>query len=114
MRNRNRRSARLTITISRDSSRPRPRRTGDRSGRRRLWLSRHQASPGGGEGGWGLPGGGRRRPAALRPRADPLMVLDLDSDKVVGDIPNLSGVHGVALAPISAVAEHGQVLRSKR
>src|SRR5882724_4219483 len=46
---------------SRDSSRPRPRRTGDRSGRRRLWLSRHQASPGGGRRGLGLPGGGRRR-----------------------------------------------------
>jgi DNA-binding beta-propeller fold protein YncE len=27
------------------------------------------------------------------------MVIDLDNDKVVGDIPNTPGVHGIAIAP---------------
>ena len=55
--------------------------------------------PVGGEGGWDYLS---VDPAARRlyvTRGTHVMVLDLDSDKVVGDIPNLSGVHGVALAP---------------
>jgi YVTN family beta-propeller protein len=55
--------------------------------------------PLGGEGGWdylSVDGAARRLYVT---RGTHVMVLDLDSDKLVGDIPNLSGVHGVALAP---------------
>ncbi len=55
--------------------------------------------PLGGEGGWDYltfdPGSGRLYIA----RATHVIVLDPASGKVVGDIPDTAGVHGVALAP---------------
>jgi DNA-binding beta-propeller fold protein YncE len=55
--------------------------------------------PLGGEGGWDYltfdPGAGRLYIA----RATHVIVLDAGSGKVVGDIPDTAGVHGVALAP---------------
>lgn len=53
----------------------------------------------GGEGGWDYliaDGAGRR---VYVTRGTHVMVLDADSGKVVGDIPQLSGIHGVAIAP---------------
>jgi YVTN family beta-propeller protein len=53
----------------------------------------------GGEGGWDYLSAD---PAARRlyvTRGTHVMVVDLDSGKLAGDIPNLSGIHGVALAP---------------
>jgi len=53
----------------------------------------------GGEGGWDYltfdPGSGR----LYISRATHVIVLDAASGKVVGDIPDTAGVHGVALAP---------------
>ena len=54
--------------------------------------------PLGGEGGWdylSVDGAARRLYVT---RGTHVMVVDLDSEKLVGDIPNLSGVHGVAVA----------------
>jgi YVTN family beta-propeller protein len=55
--------------------------------------------PLGGEGGWDYltfdPGSGRLYIA----RATHVIVLDAASGKVVGDIPDTAGVHGIALAP---------------
>lgn len=53
----------------------------------------------GGEGGWDyltMDAGARRLYVS---RSTHVMVIDLDSDKVVGDIPDTPGVHGVAVAP---------------
>ncbi len=53
----------------------------------------------GGEGGWDyltVDGPARRLYIS---RGTHVMVIDLDSDKVVGDIPNTPGVHGIAVAP---------------
>jgi DNA-binding beta-propeller fold protein YncE len=53
----------------------------------------------GGEGGWDyltVDGAARRLYVS---RSTHVMVIDLDSDKVVGDIPNTLGVHGIAIAP---------------
>ena len=53
----------------------------------------------GGEGGWDyltVDGAARRLYIS---RSTHVMVIDLDSDKVVGDIPNTPGVHGIAIAP---------------
>jgi hypothetical protein len=55
--------------------------------------------PVGGDGGWDyltFDGAARR---LYITRSTRVTVLDPDSGKVVGEIPNLSGVHGVALAP---------------
>ena len=52
----------------------------------------------GGEGGWDyltVDGPARRLYVS---RSSHVMVIDLDTDKVVGDIPNTPGVHGVAVA----------------
>lgn len=52
-----------------------------------------------GDGGWDYlmaDGDGRRLYVT---HGTKVTVLDLDHDRVVGEIPNLSGVHGVALAP---------------
>jgi DNA-binding beta-propeller fold protein YncE len=53
----------------------------------------------GGDGGWDylLADAGARR--LYISRATHVMVLDLDSGKVVGDIADTPGVHGIALAP---------------
>ncbi|HEY0781742.1 MAG TPA: YncE family protein, partial [Thermoanaerobaculia bacterium] len=52
----------------------------------------------GGDGGWDylIADGAARRLYVTR--GTHVMIVDLDSGKQVGDIPNLSGVHGVALA----------------
>jgi DNA-binding beta-propeller fold protein YncE len=53
----------------------------------------------GGEGGWDYL---TIDPATRRlylSRSTHVMVIDLDTDKVVGDIPNTPGVHGIAVAP---------------
>jgi DNA-binding beta-propeller fold protein YncE len=53
----------------------------------------------GGEGGWDyltVDGAARRLYIS---RSTHVMVMDLDTDKVVGDIPNTAGVHGIAVAP---------------
>jgi DNA-binding beta-propeller fold protein YncE len=52
----------------------------------------------GGEGGWDyltVDGTGRRLYIS---RSTHVMVMDLDTDKVVGDIPSTPGVHGIAVA----------------
>ena len=52
----------------------------------------------GGDGGWdylAVDGAARRLYVT---RGSHVMVIDVDSGKVAGDIPNLSGVHGVAVA----------------
>jgi hypothetical protein len=55
--------------------------------------------PVGGDGGWDyLTFDGATRRLYVT-RSTRVTVLDPDSGKVVGEIPNLSGVHGVALAP---------------
>jgi DNA-binding beta-propeller fold protein YncE len=53
----------------------------------------------GGEGGWDylMPDTVNRR--LYLSRSSHVMVLDLDSGTVVGDIPNTPGVHGIAVAP---------------
>lgn len=53
----------------------------------------------GGEGGWDyltLEAEGRR---LFVSRSTHVMVIDVESGKVVGDIPDTAGVHGIALAP---------------
>ncbi len=53
----------------------------------------------GGEGGWDyltVDGAARRLYIS---RSTHVIVMDLDTDKVVGDIPNTPGVHGIAIAP---------------
>ena len=53
----------------------------------------------GGEGGWDyLAADGAARRLYIS-RSSHVMVMDLDTDKVVGDIANTPGVHGIALAP---------------
>ena len=53
----------------------------------------------GGDGGWDyLTVDGPARRLYLS-RSTHVMVVDLDTDKVVGDIPNTPGVHGIAIAP---------------
>jgi DNA-binding beta-propeller fold protein YncE len=53
----------------------------------------------GGDGGWDyltVDGAARRLYIS---RSTHVMVMDLDTDKVIGDIPNTQGVHGIAVAP---------------
>ncbi len=53
----------------------------------------------GGEGGWDyltVDSAARRLYVS---HATKVVVIDLDSDKVVGEIPNTQGVHGIAIAP---------------
>lgn len=53
----------------------------------------------GGEGGWdylNVDGAARRLYVS---RGTHVMVVDIDSDTLVGDIPDTPGVHGIALAP---------------
>jgi hypothetical protein len=53
----------------------------------------------GGEGGWDYLSTDSAARRLYVTRGSHVMVVDLDSGKLAGDIPNLSGVHGVALAP---------------
>ena len=53
----------------------------------------------GGEGGWDyltVDDAARRLYVS---RSTHVMIIDIDSDKVVGDIPDTPGVHGIAIAP---------------
>jgi YVTN family beta-propeller protein len=53
----------------------------------------------GGEGGWDYLTVDDAARRLYISRSTHVMVIDLDSDKVVGDIPNTPGVHGIAVAP---------------
>jgi DNA-binding beta-propeller fold protein YncE len=53
----------------------------------------------GGEGGWDLLTVDSAARRLYISRSTHVMVVDIDTDKVVGDIPNTSGVHGIAVAP---------------
>lgn len=73
-----------------------------------FWAASAQAAPGyhvikrlplGGEGGWDrltLDSEARR---LYVPRDSHVLVVDIDADRIAGDIPDTPGVHGVALAP---------------
>ena len=53
----------------------------------------------GGEGGWDFLSLDSRSRHLFISRATHVMVIDVDSGKSVGDIPNTAGVHGIALVP---------------
>jgi DNA-binding beta-propeller fold protein YncE len=53
----------------------------------------------GGEGGWDYLTVDEAARRLYISRSTHVMVIDLDTDKVVGDIPNTPGVHGIAVAP---------------
>ena len=53
----------------------------------------------GGEGGWDLLIFDSTAHRLYISRSTHVMVVDADSGAVVGDIPNTSGVHGIAIAP---------------
>lgn len=53
----------------------------------------------GGEGGWDYLTVDEAARRLYISRSTHVMVIDIDSDKVVGDIPNTPGVHGIAIAP---------------
>lgn len=53
----------------------------------------------GGEGGWDYLTVDEAARRLYISRSTHVMVIDLNSDKVVGDIPNTPGVHGIAIAP---------------
>ena len=55
--------------------------------------------PLGGEGGWDYITFDSPTRRLFISRATKVVVLDVDSGKVVGEIPNTEGVHGIALAP---------------
>jgi hypothetical protein len=53
----------------------------------------------GGEGGWDYLIADSAARRLYISRGTHVMVLDLDTEKIVGDIPDTPGVHGIALAP---------------
>jgi YVTN family beta-propeller protein len=53
----------------------------------------------GGEGGWDYLTFDSSTRRLFISRGTKVMVVDVDSDKVVGEIPDTAGVHGIALAP---------------
>src|ERR1035437_253686 len=53
----------------------------------------------GGEGGWDYLTVDEAARRLYISRSTHVMVIDLDTDKVVGDIPDTPGVHGIAVAP---------------
>jgi hypothetical protein len=59
----------------------------------------HRTLAVGGDGGWDYLAFDSAARRLYITRSTRVIVLDPDSGKVVGEIPNLSGVHGVALAP---------------
>jgi len=59
----------------------------------------HKTIAVGGDGGWDYLAFDSAARRLYITRATRVIVLDPDTGKVVGEIPNLSGVHGVALAP---------------
>ena len=58
----------------------------------------------GGEGGWDYVSLDAASHHLFVPRSRHVMVVDVTTDSIVGDIPNTPGVHGVAVAP---EANHG-------
>src|SRR5579859_6235509 len=52
-----------------------------------------------GGGGWGYLGGGADSRRLYLSHSTHVVVYDVDSHAVVGDIPDTQGVHGIALAP---------------
>ena len=73
-----------------------------------LGLIAHAAGPGyhviktlplGGEGGWDYLTVDSVARRLYISRGSHVMVMDIETDKLVGDIPNTPGVHGIALAP---------------
>src|SRR6202521_6136581 len=55
--------------------------------------------PIGGEGGWDSLTGDSAARRLYVSHATHVAVVDLDTNKVVGDIPDTPGVHGIAIAP---------------
>ena len=55
--------------------------------------------PFGGEGGWDYPTVDSAARRLYLSRGSHVMVVDINTDKVVGDIPDTPGVHGIAVAP---------------
>jgi DNA-binding beta-propeller fold protein YncE len=55
--------------------------------------------PVGGEGSWDYLTVDEAARRLYISRSTHVMVIDIDTDKVVGDIPNTAGVHGIAVAP---------------
>ena len=55
--------------------------------------------PVGGEGGWDYVTVDSEARRLYASHATHVVVIDLDSEKVVGDIPDTQGVHGIAIAP---------------
>ena len=53
----------------------------------------------GGEGGWDYVTVDNEARRLYISRSSHVMVLDIDTDEVVGDIPDTPGVHGIAVAP---------------
>src|SRR3954467_8075222 len=53
----------------------------------------------GGDGGWDYLVADTLSHRLFLSRGTPVMVVDQDKDNVIADIPNTSGVHGIALAP---------------
>ena len=53
----------------------------------------------GGEGGWDYLTVDSAARRLYLSRSTHVMVVDIDTDKLVGDIPDTPGVHGIALAP---------------
>src|SRR5262245_16639547 len=53
----------------------------------------------GGEGGWDYPTVDSLARRLYVSHATHVVVVDLDANKVVGDIPDTPGVHGIAIAP---------------
>jgi YVTN family beta-propeller protein len=53
----------------------------------------------GGEGGWDYLTVDEAARRLYISRGTHVMVIDIDADKVVGDIPNTQGVHGISIAP---------------
>lgn len=53
----------------------------------------------GGEGGWDYLSVDSTARRLYISRSTHVMVVDIDNDKVIGDIPDTPGVHGIALAP---------------
>lgn len=53
----------------------------------------------GGEGGWDLLTVDSEAKRLYISRSTHVMVIDLNTEKVVGDIPNTPGIHGIAVAP---------------
>jgi DNA-binding beta-propeller fold protein YncE len=53
----------------------------------------------GGEGGWDYPTVDNAARRLYLSRATHVVVVDIDTNKVVGDVPGTSGVHGIAVAP---------------